>query len=554
VFYGRFIVRRFRIIVAGFSLIIACLLIGVLAISAQDDLTVTITQNAVMRQGPSADSSQVVILRAGTIIRLDGRFENGNWVRGITPDGFIGWISSGTTNITLDQLTGMRRVTPNMSFILSPPSGNAPAPAPGASSGGGQVVGGTPATSASRLNMRSGPGTSYRRVDGLDLGATINLDGRDASGGRVRGINSNGSVGWVSSAYLNIDANALNALPVVGVDTPFSLAAPGGAPADPGAAVGPVVPVVNTAPVRGFNYGGHVQGFGQSSVDWMHRAGMTWVKKQFRYIDGQNPNDVAGMINDAHAKGFRILVGIVGRAPGDLNNPGYFERFAAFSGGVAALGADAIEVWNEQNIPREWSNVDPARYTELLRQSYTAIKNANSNTLVISGALAPTGFFGGCHGGGCDDNLYLAGMASAGASNFMDCVGIHYNEGIVPPTWTSGDPRGNSGHYTRYFRSMMDVYYNAFSGRRPLCFTELGYLSPEGYGLLPGAFLWAQNVTVGQQASWLDQAVSLAARSGRVRLLIIWNVDFTQFGEDPMAGYAMIRPGGGCPACVALGS
>jgi hypothetical protein len=72
--------------------------------------------------------------------------------------------------------------------------------------------------------------------------------------------------------------------------------------------------------------------------------------------------------------------------------------------------------------------------------------------------------------------------------------------------------------------------------------------------LLPGGFLWAQNVTVGQQAAWLDQAVSLAARSGRVRLLIIWNVDFTHFGEDPMAGYAMIRPGGGCPACVALGS
>jgi hypothetical protein len=100
---------------------------------------------------------------------------------------------------------------------------------------------------------------------------------------------------------------------------------------------------------------------------------------------------------------------------------------------------------------------------------------------------------------------------------------------------------------------MVNVYWNAFGGRRSLCFTELGYLSPEGYPPLPGSFGWAQNVTVAQQAAWLDQVVSIARNSGRVRLMIIWNVDFTQYGSDPMAGYAMIRPGGGCPACEALG-
>jgi hypothetical protein len=96
------------------------------------------------------------------------------------------------------------------------------------------------------------------------------------------------------------------------------------------------------------------------------------------------------------------------------------------------------------------------------------------------------------------------------------------------------------------------VYYGAFGGRRPLCFTELGYLSPEGYGPLSPHFAWAQNVTVAQQAAWLRQALDMARRSGRVRVVIIWNVDFTNYGADPMAGYAMIRPGGGCPACEAL--
>jgi hypothetical protein len=29
-------------------------------------------------------------------------------------------------------------------------------------------------------------------------------------------------------------------------------------------------------------------------------------------------------------------------------------------------------------------------------------------------------------------------------------------------------------------------------------------------------------------------------------------VDFTVYGDDPQAGYAMIRPNGQCPACDAL--
>jgi hypothetical protein len=145
-------------------------------------------------------------------------------------------------------------------------------------------------------------------------------------------------------------------------------------------------------------------------------------------------------------------------------------------------------------------------------------------------------------------------MAAAGAANVMDCLGVHYNEGIVPPDATSGDPRGSSSHYTRYFWGMLNTYSRALGGARPLCFTDLGYLTPEGFPPLPGGFAWAQNVSLAQHTAWLDRAVALAGSSGRVRLLIVWNVDFQQYGADPMAGYAIIRPDGSCPACEALGS
>jgi hypothetical protein len=279
---------------------------------------------------------------------------------------------------------------------------------------------------------------------------------------------------------------------------------------------------------------------------------MTWVKRQHKWGPGNTGNEVAATIQEAHNAGFKILLSLPGpRRPDSIN----FQEYVTFLGNVAALPdpPDAIEVWNEQNIDAEWpiGQIDPASFVNnLLAPGYNAIKAANPNIMVISGAPAPTGFFGGCSPNGCDDAVYVAGMAAAGAANYMDCIGIHYNEGIISPNQQSGDPR--SEHYTRYFWGMTNAYYNAFGGSRPLCFTELGYLTSEGYGGLPGGFSWAGNVTVAQQAQWLAEATSLSANSGKVRLLIVWNVDSTTWGDDPQAGYAIVRPGGGCPACDAL--
>jgi hypothetical protein len=45
----------------------------------------------------------------------------------------------------------------------------------------------------------------------------------------------------------------------------------------------------------------------------------------------------------------------------------------------------------------------------------------------------------------------------------------------------------------------------------------------------------------------------MAAGSGKVLVMIIWNVDFNYYTTtDPQGGYALIRPGGDCPACRAL--
>jgi LysM repeat protein len=298
----------------------------------------------------------------------------------------------------------------------------------------------------------------------------------------------------------------------------------------------------------GFEIGGQVGNF--TAADKMMHAGMTWVKRQVIWTPGATPD--GGLITDAHNRGFKILLSVLGH-PGDIAGGANYANYAAFVGQLARLGADAIEVWNEQNIDREWptGQISPVSYTQLLRQSYQQIKANNPNTLVISGAPAPTGAEGAF---GLDrvwnDDRYIRGMAAAGAANYMDCIGVHYNEGIISPTRSSGDPRDS--YYTRYYGAMVNTYYNAFGGARRLCFTEIGYLTPEGYGPLPGAFAWAGNTTLAQQAQWLGEAASLAKNSGRVRLFIVFNVDLTRYDDDPQAGYAIVRPGGACPACDSL--
>ncbi len=338
------------------------------------------------------------------------------------------------------------------------------------------------------------------------------------------------------------------------VPVPVPTAEPG-QPTQPPPVIQPTSPPPPPSTTGTFELGGHVQAF--AYPDYMRQAGMTWVKRQVRYSLGDDPNAIAGWISEAHSQGFRILLGVVG-SPSQLGSggDGYMDQYAGYLAGLAALGPDAIEVWNEMNLDREWpqGQIDPGMYVRMLAKAYTAIKNRNPSVMVISGAPSPTGAEGAF---GLDrvwnDDRYIRGMASAGAANYADCIGLHYNEGIVSPDQTSADPRGDS-YYTRFYWGMVNTYWNAFGGSRPLCFTELGYLSPQGFSGLPAGFEWAANVTVSQQAEWLGRAATLSRSSGKVRLMIVWNVDFTEYSSDPQGGYAIVRPDGQCYACGPLGN
>ncbi len=512
-----------------------------------------------MRTQPSTSAPLVQRLSYGTLLTAEGRNADGSWLYVRTGAGVTGWVATNWVAIRIGLDIGSLPVT-NASgtaapaeavAALSAPAGETPvisAPAAQQPAVQPQPTGSFNASVTTRLNLRVGPGTQYRRLGVMAPGTQVALQARDASGQWVYGATNTGMTGWMAASYLSTGV-AIGSLPVNDGSAPVSGAPAAPQPSQPQPQ--PQAPAPSTAP-GGFILGGQIRGY--SYQGWMQTAGMTWVKQQISYSPGMDPNGSAGLINEAHARGFRILLSVTGHPEFIYGDPNYIQNYSSYVAGLAALGADGIEVRNEMNIDREWptGRIDPGFYTQLLVASYNAIKARNPATLVISGAPAPTGaegFFGSDRV--WNDDRYIRGMAAAGAANYADCIGVHYNEGIIPPGQRSGDPRG--GHYTRYFWGMVDTYWNAFGGQRPLCFTELGYLSAEGYGPLPGGFAWAQGVTVAQQAAWLAEAVRLARSSGRVRMVIVWNVDYTgTWGEDPQGGYAIVRPDGSCPACQAL--
>jgi hypothetical protein len=393
------------------------------------------------------------------------------------------------------------------------------------------------------LNVRQGPDTAFATVGQFVGGTALRILAANPDGTWIRVRAGDGTEGWVYAGLCTIYISLAD-VPVEEVEAPT----PAPATPTPEGGVAPP-PVAPPSAGGGFELGGQVNGYA-SRPDLMGQAGMNWIKLQAHH--GQ---DMSGAIGGAHGQGFKILLSVIGDKS-QVMNDSYQRSYASYVAQLAAQGADAIEIWNEANLDREWprDQIDPAAYTRLLAYSYNAIKGSNGGTIVVSGAPAPTGAEAAFPGQVMNDDNWLRGVVNAGGLSYMDCVGVHYNEGTVSPTAWTGATQGDN-YYTRYYGGMVNTYRSITGGARPLCFTELGYLSPEGYGALPSNFAWASSTTVAQQAQWLGEAVSLARGSGQVRMMIVFNVDFTQWlPTDPQAGYAIIRPGGACPACATMGA
>lgn len=322
-------------------------------------------------------------------------------------------------------------------------------------------------------------------------------------------------------------------------------------------------------PAEAFGYGvqSHaVVGDPKFAMDNIRNSlNLDWVKVQMEWPIVEPDPDVFqwffydGVVDEANAHGLNLMFSVVGapawsRAAGGENGPpDDYGQYTAFLNDLLNRypgKIHAIEVWNEQNLDREWATpqgLSPASYVQFLSQAYETIKAHDPNIIVISGALAPTGIHDGVTS--YDDFLYLDEALAAGLLNYADCVGVHHNGYNIPPDVpyeeASAQPeaataifRGpfDNPHHSWSFKTTLDTYAQKVQAVDPnmkLCVTEFGWPSSEGYDTYPQGFEFAQDNTLEEQAQYIVQAFQQMHDSGDVWLAFLFNYDFGNKGDGP---------------------
>lgn len=213
-------------------------------------------------------------------------------------------------------------------------------------------------------------------------------------------------------------------------------------------------------------------------------AGFVWIRQEFQWEDieihgrgdfeDRRNTDIVGVV-DAWAKYDRIVdlaeqygIQIQARisnppawaqapAAGDMAPPMLIEDYVNFAVEVVKRYQGRIrfyQVWNEPNIYPEWgeADADPEAYTEMLCAAYDAMKAADPNAVILSGAIASTIELGGRN---LNDFLYLERMYQAGAGECFDVLSMQgYGLNSGPPDKRMRPITVNVGR-NQYIREIM---------------------------------------------------------------------------------------------------
>ncbi|MBL7200050.1 MAG: PKD domain-containing protein [Anaerolineae bacterium] len=319
-----------------------------------------------------------------------------------------------------------------------------------------------------------------------------------------------------------------------------------------------------------YGYGIQVHGYHKlpESIAAVQDLGMEWLKQQVRWEDIEGTKGDYGwagldeIVNRCRAAGIKVLFSVTAAPgwarsgkPGD-GPPDDYQDLADFMGAMAAHfrgRVDAYEVWNEQNLKREWEGVplSAADYVRLLEGAYWAIKAADPEAIVVSGGLTSTGINDGVWA--IDDRLYLRQMYDAGLRTYCDAVGIHPYGFANPPEvyYTGGDydpTRGYDDHPSFFFRNTMEDYYQIMQanddGVKRLWATEFGWGTVDGMGVDPNPGTeYTRDIDEAQQADYIVRAFQWSRNWGHAGVMTLWNLNFWPVAGtySEMSKYSIVR-------------
>lgn len=528
-----------------------------------------------LRAAPNISAPISGRLPRGTTVEIVAASDDGRWYEVKTSDGRTGWLYAVYMNTdTVPVQAPTDSASPALPSAAVEPAATWPAGVPAAT-----IV-------PARMNMRGGPGTNYPVITSVAAGATFEIIGLNPGSTwyQVR-VPGREEPAWLF-ADLTVLRGSLESIPQLAeAELPPVPAAPAPAAAGtapPAPAVAPaaagsassapaVAPAAAPNTSTGFGYGITVntwQGDEQGVAALVKQLGFGWAKQQIRWEHAEpEPGNVQwqemdAIVNAMSSNGINTMFSVVTSPSwarpnlgGTGGPPEDFQLFANFLGSIAARycgSLQAIEVWNEQNLRREWEGfpLEPASYMELLKRSYNAIKSACPAMLVISGGTTPAGYSDVAF----DDIDYLRGMYQNGLKQYSDGIGIHPSGFANPPTvtfedWTAGtyDAVSHVNHRSFYFLSTLRESWRVIEEfgdtNKRLWPTEFGWGSTSSPH--PG-YEYKARIDEATQARWIVDSFNIMAGSGYVAVPMLWNLNYPR--ETEMGAFAVV----GRPAFDAL--
>ncbi|MEM9952307.1 MAG: endo-1,4-beta-xylanase [Chloroflexota bacterium] len=222
------------------------------------------------------------------------------------------------------------------------------------------------------------------------------------------------------------------------------------------------------------------------------------------------------------------------------------EDFADYCGTIAERYSGrvvAYQIGNEPNLRREWGEQapDPLGYVEQLAICSEAIRAVDSEVILISAGLSPTG---GPMSIAMPDDQYLDAMYQANFQQYVDVVGVHA-PGFAPPSYGPDDAVRDGGSRWASFRRIEDlrkIMLRYDDANRQMAILEFGYTTDTNNP----DYAWFA-VSEEQQAQYIRDAYEYAAENwrpwiGLMNLIYMPNPEWT--AEDEEWWWSIMLPDG----------
>jgi polysaccharide biosynthesis protein PslG len=346
-----------------------------------------------------------------------------------------------------------------------------------------------------------------------------------------------------------------------------------------GVAFGPVGPPAGAAQASGTGYAATSPEYGMSVFVYGNAATTErdlaklralkfgWQKSLFRWRDiegagkGQFDWQEADRVVRASANaGLKIIARVDfqpawARVDGAHNGPpdnyqDYADFIYAFvnryKAGSPHGTVQAVEVWNEVNLDREWgggpiSQQSATDYVRLLSMAYSAAKLADPSVTVIAAGLSPTGVSGDS---AQPDDVFLTWLFDAGLQGNYDVLGANANVQCPCVDAIPGTVPG-FGHESFYFRrteQLHDIMAAYGDGNKQIWLMEFGWTTDR----VNPSYSWYAT-TEDNKAELIVQAFQFARQAWApwIGVMTVWTVADPRWNpDDEQVWWSVTNPDG----------